>query len=105
MLTGCPNCGAAVKGRQYEYCKTVFSFPISTAQETINNFERIKKMTKQKTNSLLVGYDFSTKPNGKDASVLIVGEKDEKGVVQIINAFQGKEAEEIYKKLTTKQVK
>lgn len=49
---------------------------------------------------LLVSWDFS---HNHDDSILLVGmrssapDKD----VEVINAFQGKEAEELYKKLTT----
>lgn len=46
--------------------------------------------------SLLVGVDFT---NGEDSSILIVGRKRPNQSVDIINAFQGKEAEELYKKL------
>lgn len=47
------------------------------------------------TGSLLVGYSFN-----KDGSpVLIVGRKDKKKPVDIINAFEGNEAVELYKKL------
>ena len=46
--------------------------------------------------SLLVGVDFT---NGEDVGVLIVGRKRPNQSVDIINAFQGKEAEELYKKL------
>lgn len=54
-----------------------------------------------KTNeSLLVGVDFT---NGEDSSVLIVGRKLPNQSVDIINAFQGKEAEELYKKLIGKK--
>lgn len=49
--------------------------------------------------SVIVSWDFS---NGKDVGVLIVGEQ-KKGVVKIINAFQGQEAEELYVKLTTQK--
>ena len=50
--------------------------------------------------SIIVGYDFT---NGEDKDVLIVGEK--KGVeIDIINAFEGEEARELYLKLVT-QVK
>lgn len=48
------------------------------------------------TSSLLVGVDFEEDP---DKSVLIVGKKNKKEAVQIINAFQGEEAIELYKKL------
>ncbi|MBR4306297.1 MAG: hypothetical protein IKT78_05590 [Ruminiclostridium sp.] len=53
------------------------------------------------TEALIVGYDCT---NGKDKSVLIVGRKSKGVDVKVINAFQGKEAEEIYKMLTTKKV-
>lgn len=42
------------------------------------------------TDSVIVSWDFS---HGKDAGVLIVGR------VEIINAYQGEEAKEIYQKL------
>ena len=45
--------------------------------------------------SLLVGYSFSEAGN----PVLIVGKKDKKKAVEIINAFEGDEAVELYKKL------
>ena len=47
--------------------------------------------------SVIVSWDFS---NGKDVGVLIVGEQ-KNGKVNIINAFQGQEAKDLYKKLTT----
>lgn len=46
--------------------------------------------------SLIVGYSFSD--NG-DNPVLIVGKKDKKQAVEVINAFEGDEAVDIYKKL------
>ena len=46
--------------------------------------------------SLIIGVDF---PNGDDG-VLIVG-RQKNGEVTIINAFQGKEAFDIYEKLIT----
>lgn len=49
--------------------------------------------------TIIVSYDFT---NGKDKSVLIVGRKQPNQVADIINAFQGQEAEELYKKLVTK---
>lgn len=54
-----------------------------------------------KIGSVIVSWDFS---NGKDKSVLIVGEQ-QNGVVNIVNAFQGEDAEKIYNKLTTKKLK
>lgn len=50
--------------------------------------------------SLLVGVDFT---NGEDVGVLIVGRKRPNQLVDIINAFQGKEAEELYNKLIGKK--
>lgn len=43
--------------------------------------------------SVLVSVDFS---RGVDSSVMIVGRKNEKGVVDIYHAFQGEEAESLY---------
>ena len=48
--------------------------------------------------TILVGWDYS---KGNDTSVLIVGRKRPNQSVEIINAFKGKEAEELYLKLTT----
>lgn len=45
----------------------------------------------------IVSWDFT---HGTDVGVLIVGEQ-KNGNVTIINAFQGQEAEDIYKKLST----
>ena len=47
--------------------------------------------------SVIVSWDLS---NGQDMSILLVG-RVENDVTKIINAFQGKEAEELMKKLVT----
>lgn len=49
--------------------------------------------------SWIVSWDFS---RGEDVGVLLVGEKKIDQQVNIVNAFQGKEAHEIYKLLVTK---
>ena len=46
-----------------------------------------------------MSFDFS---NNGDTGVVIVG-KQTKGKVEIINAFQGKEAWDLYQKLTVKK--
>ena len=48
--------------------------------------------------SILIGVDFS---NNDDIGCLIVGGKRMNQSVEIINAFQGKEAKELYEKLVT----
>ena len=48
--------------------------------------------------SLIIGVDFS---RGVDTGVLIVGKKRMNQSVEIINAFQGEEAQELYKRLIT----
>lgn len=50
------------------------------------------------TDSLIIGFDFS---HGEDVGVLIVGRKKISQSIEIINAFQGEEAKEIYERLTT----
>lgn len=50
--------------------------------------------------SLIIGYSFNVREN---TTVLIVGRKTVGQAVEIINAFEGKEAEELYLKLTTKK--
>ena len=57
-------------------------------------------MSEFETNgAVIVSWDFT---HGEDEGVLIVG-RQTKGVVTVINAFQGKEARDIYEKLTTKK--
>lgn len=53
------------------------------------------------TDTLLISIDFT---HGKNTGVLIVGRKQPNQAVDIINAFQGEEAEELYKKLVEKKV-
>ena len=50
------------------------------------------------SDTILVSVDFT---NGKDIGVLVVGRKRPNQSVEIINAFQGKEAEDLYLKLIT----
>lgn len=52
------------------------------------------------TDSILVGYSFDTT---SDEPVLIVGKKRLNESVEIINAFQGEEAKELYQRLITKK--
>lgn len=54
------------------------------------------------TESILVCFDYT---NGLDNSVLVVGKKRKGQSVEIINAFSGKEAEELWNKLTVKKEK
>ena len=55
-------------------------------------------MKENMNESIIVGFDST---NG-DNSVLIVGRKNiNKNRIDIINAFEGKEAEDLYLKLTT----
>lgn len=51
------------------------------------------------TDSVIVSWDLS---HGKDVGVLLVG-KQVDGRVEIINAFQGEEAYELYRKLTVQK--
>ena len=51
--------------------------------------------------SVIVSVDFS---HGKESGILIVG-RQTGGTVTIVNAFQGEEAEELYKKLITPPLK
>lgn len=53
----------------------------------------------EKQDTLLVSVDFT---HGKDVGVLIVGRKLPNQSVNIVNAFQGKEAEDLYLKLIAK---
>ena len=51
--------------------------------------------------SCIVSWNFS---NGKDKSILLVGVKTEGDMVKLVNAFQGREAEDLYKKLMVRSV-
>ena len=51
--------------------------------------------------SILVSVDFSNTRN--DTGVMVVGRKRMNQSVEIINAFQGDEARELYEKLVTKK--
>ena len=51
--------------------------------------------------SCIVSWDFY---NGKDKSILLVGVKTEGDMVKLVNAFQGREAEDLYKKLMVRSV-
>lgn len=53
-------------------------------------------MEKKGIDTLLISYDNVS----NDKPVLIVGRKGKRESLQIINAFQDEEAEELYKKLT-----
>lgn len=53
-------------------------------------------MEKKGIDTLLVSYDNAS----NDKPILIVGRKGKRGELQIVNAFQDEEAEELYKKLT-----
>lgn len=56
-------------------------------------------MNEWKTNgAVIVSWDFSS----DDKGILLVG-RQTKGVVSVINAFEGKEAHDIYEKLTTQK--
>lgn len=55
--------------------------------------------TNEFTTALIIGFD----KRDDDKAVLIVGRQDEKHNVQIINAFQGEEAIDIYNILITKK--
>lgn len=55
-------------------------------------------MKKEIQDTILVSVDFNV--NG-DLSVMVVGRKRPNQSVEIINALQGKEAEDLYSKLVT----
>lgn len=61
--------------------------------DDIKNEWRKKEM--KSNGSVIVSWDFS---NGRDIGVILVG-KQVNGKVEIVNAFQGKEAVELYEKL------
>ena len=62
--------------------------------------ERLTSHTVLPNDTLLVGFDFTHGADNRDNNVLIVGHKEGE-YLQIINAFQGEEAERIFKLLTT----
>ena len=50
--------------------------------------------------SLIVSWDFSTKPDGTQVQVMLVGDKKFGKPVRVINIIQGDEALEMWHKLT-----
>ena len=52
------------------------------------------------TGCYLVSWDFT---NGKDKSVVLVGVQEKGQAVKVINAFEGKEAEDVIDKLSKKE--
>lgn len=52
-----------------------------------------------KTDTLLISLDMS---RGEDVGVLIVGRKGKGQKIDIVNAFQGKEARELYERIVKK---
>lgn len=54
---------------------------------------------KNKADTFLVSFDY----RHGDIPVLIVGRRGKEKEIDIINAFQGDEARELYQKLTTKK--
>ena len=54
------------------------------------------------TSSIIVSYDESA--NG-DETILLVGKKNPNETIKIINAFQGEEAKDLWKKLTERNEK
>lgn len=52
------------------------------------------------SDSLIIGFVSSA---NKDGTVLVVGRKKPREAVDIINAFEGEEALELYRKLTAKE--
>lgn len=61
-----------------------------------------EKMGPVVSDAIIVSVDFT---NGKDKNIMLVGRKTlGQEDVTVINAFQGEEAEELYKRLTTQKV-
>lgn len=58
-------------------------------------------MDQRVDDALLVGFDYY--PEGNDRAVLIIGRKQMNESIEIINAFGGKEAIELYEKLTKRE--
>ena len=54
------------------------------------------------TSSIIVSYDASE--NG-DETILLVGKKNPNEIIKIVNAFQGEEAKDLWKKLTERNEK
>lgn len=61
--------------------------------------EKRKRSRKTSSGAYVVSWDFS---NGNDVGVLLVGIR-RNGQLKTVNAFQGEEAYDIYKKLSTKK--
>lgn len=76
---------------------------VNTRSKIYNNNNIPLKENKMKiSESIIIGVDISE--NG-DTPVLLVGRKQSEKATEIINAFQGEEAIELYMKLITKKEK
>lgn len=60
-------------------------------------------MPKRIVDTLLVSFTKVEDKDNPDHGILVVGKKRLNESVEIINAFEGKEANDIYKKLITKK--
>lgn len=78
-------------------CKENVDYIIQKLQELPEKTETRTEQMKE-SDVLLVGFDHS----GGDIAVLIIGRREAGGTTTIINQFQGKEAEELYRKLVEK---
>lgn len=58
-------------------------------------------MKKDCAESFIVGFNFDA--NG-DINLAIIGQKDAKGVMQIINAYDGNDAKALYELVTKKEI-
>lgn len=78
---------------------------VFTSEEAVELYEKLTKLGKvdliaRISESLMVGYSFIPE---KNTAVLTVGRKRLNESVEIINAFEGEEAIELYGKLTTRR--
>lgn len=78
-----------------EITKDFITSTINLVKKTFSKGGQIMRVT----DSILVSVDFDLK-EGPDTAVLIVGKKKKGEAIDILNAFQGEEAIELWNKLT-----
>ena len=87
-----------VAENNFENVKILYVNVIKTAHKQMSNKLKVQRLD----DGLIIGY---SRKDPFSPPVMVVGRKRMNDTLVIINAFEGKEAEELYKKLTTVEKK
>lgn len=95
--TYCKTCEHKDLEEKFDPCNDCLAEPMNANSDNLFTGRRLKMV-----DSILVSVDFSNK---NDTGVMVVGRKRMNQSVEIINAFQGDEARELYERLITTKKK